>query len=106
MARVLVSVTFLPLMFWFVGNTVNRSMIQLFSPLWRPMLAVGFMYLVDQMLFSGAQFGLFTGLFAHIFIGVVSYLLGLYVLWFLSGQPDSSEKIVYDIAVKLLKKRI
>ncbi|MCB1667819.1 MAG: lipopolysaccharide biosynthesis protein [Pseudomonadales bacterium] len=102
-AKLLVSVAFLPVMYWLVAYTLECSTARLFSTLWRPLLAAAGMYYLDMLLLTDLQINVFLSLFLHAAAGVFSYVASLYLLWLFSGRPDSSEQIIFSIAAKLVK---
>ena len=106
MAKLSVTVLFFPLTIGFVGYVLQCHWTRLALPLWKPCSAVAVMFVVDHLLLSGIQFHLITNLALHILVGVFSYALSLYLLWLVSGKPESAEKTVFEIAARFLKRLI
>ncbi|MEZ5481330.1 MAG: hypothetical protein R3E73_03880 [Porticoccaceae bacterium] len=69
-AKLLVSVAFLPVMYWLVAYTLECSTAGLFSTLWRPLLAAAGMYYLDMLLLTDLQINVFLSLFLHAAAGV------------------------------------
>ena len=104
MAKLLVSVVFLPLMYWFVSRVLEVPVGQLLSTLWRPLAAVSFMYACDYFVLADLHMNLFFSLVVHALVGAASYLFSLYFLWVMSGCPNSAEKIIFSMVSRITQR--
>ena len=103
-AKLLVSVAFLPVMYWFAAGVLSCGVGRLLSTLWSPLLAVLLMFIVDHVLLSSVAIHVVVDLFIHVITGVFTYTLAVYLLWLIRGRPNSPEKIIIDIAARIIRR--
>jgi lipopolysaccharide exporter len=104
-ATLSVSLLFLPLHYWILVRALGCTMRDLLAPQWRPLLAVALMWSCDRWLLSGLSVNIYLDLLIHAATGALSYVLVLYALWLASGRPDSLEKQVVSVAMRIVKRR-
>jgi hypothetical protein len=90
--RLVVTALFIPTLLLAAAQQVQLSTSDLIGALWRPLLAGGVMALVVATVDTYVSLHGPEKLAFDIFLGATTYALAIFVLWIVSGLPDTPEQ--------------
>jgi O-antigen/teichoic acid export membrane protein len=94
--RFVVTLAFMPALLAAAGRAANVSTVDYFHAFWRPLLAAGTMAVAIRMLHGAFLPSGPARLALDVLIGSVTFLTSHYILWDVSGRPNSPERHVID----------
>jgi O-antigen/teichoic acid export membrane protein len=95
-ARMIVTILFVPVMFYSLTRVIPVGGAEILKCLWRPALATAMM--AAAVLFAGpnTMSPMPLRLFSNVGLGAVVFIASLLALWFVAGRPTGAERMLIE----------
>jgi lipopolysaccharide exporter len=103
-ARMIVTILFVPVMFYSLSRVIPLGGVEILGCLWRPVLASAIMATAVLFAQIDTMSPIPLRLFCNVGLGAVVFATSLLALWFLAGRPRGSERILVTEAGRLARR--